>query len=435
MATSVELIEKIAKTITQVVSLPCINMRTKETNLQVNCLSLVVALDIFRGLRKYLFTSKKKIRLELAHLLNKDKYPAHYPSYLKQGLKVEGQQFQNPVYLSEEDIKKLNESLATLHMSNEKPRVLISEHFFSQLISLQSMQQIEDVLAAIFARTDEAKSSSYKNLFKQTNAEARSNQIQGAYTVGKMRGSLRDSFVNFTYFASFVPDCEKGAKKKLLIDGELEGTLAVTEYYSSISFDNPVLDMPLSALLLSLMNKIMMNSYVKKTVFDIKTERFAYHLKKNKKERYIIRDQLNEDYIVPYGNFRLNQVVKSPIQFVDKISDEFSAENYVRSMNPPLNTKIFLEEFDGHQLLKILESIPGFVYKFSEQQRELIASKQNAVVVGRSGTGKTTCAVMRMIGIRLLEIAHRNAKRGVKKIRYEDLCESKFDITKNHTSR
>ena len=45
------------------------------------------------------------------------------------------------------------------------------------------------------------------------------------------------------------------------------------------------------------------------------------------------------------------------------------------------------------------------------------------LVVGRSGTGKTTCAVMRMIGYRLLEIAKRNLQNGVRKIRHEDLCD------------
>jgi hypothetical protein len=122
--------------------------------------------------------------------------------------------------------------------------------------------------------------------------------------------------------------------------------------------------------------------------------------------------------------YRLNRELTCPIEFIDKTSDEFTADNYVRKMTSPIDTQHFLENFDGAAMVKVLESIPNFVYAFSEQQRKLISSHHNTVVVGRSGTGKTTCAVMRMIGIRLLEIASYNSKRGIKKIRYQDLCNS-----------
>lgn len=409
---------------------------------KINCLLMLVILDIFRGLRKYMFVSSKKIRKELAHLLNKDEFPAHYPKYLIPKTLPKFASL-NPVFLTVEEIQTINNEIQSLHKNltamvkpseknsqvNFTPRVMVSEKFFSQLANIKELRFLEAIMASVFTWSY-ALQPPDRQLYSLRPEELRSLQAQGSYFVKDGLGYCLNACVNFTYALIFVARQSSGAKKDLLIEGELHGQLTVCEYYSSITINEPKRETPFVALMLSSMHKIMVNYLNNKTIFDMKNTPYVYHLGKSKKERFLIKDRLDPDYIVAAGNYRLDRVVRSPIQFVDKISMEANAQNYVRSMVAPKSTQQFLEEFDGHQLLKILESIPGFVYKFSEQQRELIASKENAVVVGRSGTGKTTCAVMRMIGIRLLEIANRNAKKGIKKIRYQDLCESNIGVTR-----
>lgn len=395
-----------------------------EERRKANCLMILVALDIFRGLRKYVFISSKKITRELSHLLDRTKYPAHYPQYL-----LNSDMKYNPVFFPENEIRDINSRIRTLQSSTDKQftpeirRMLISDQFFNQLIFIKNLDDLEHILSVLLIP-----SFTDRHYYISNKAEVKHHQLQGYYFIGKTPYHKVETYVNFTDCYLFVASQAKGAKRRLLVDGELDGELVETVFLSSLSYNVPLKETPLAALMLCLMQKMMMNSIGSTKASTFK---YSYHLRKGKNERYIIMDRLDEDHVVPDGNFRLNKVVKSPIQFIEKILDGHSVYTYLRDMTAPLSTTSFLEEFDGNQLLKILESIPGFVYKFSEQQRHLIASRQNAVVVGRSGTGKTTCAVMRMIGIRLLEIAHKNAKEGIKKIRYQDLCESKLNITKD----
>jgi hypothetical protein len=386
---------------------------------KVNCLVILATLDIFRALRKYVFVSKKKIRRELEHLFHAGKMPSHYPQCLQRS----DDRGINLVKLNYEEIKTINSLISSIDINVSKGWVyrylLISDNFFNQLVYMESLNYLESAISSLFGLTGA------RNYYDQSKAEVRNFQMQGSIPIDFKTPGQAYYYANFTECSLFVSNQERGAKKRLLVEGELDGHLKLSIYFSSLSVNVPKKETPLAALLLCSMHKVMMNSFGSRSYVQISNEKFSFHIRKGKNERYYIKEQLDEDYVVPVGNYRLNRVVKCPIQFIDKQEEGNSVQTYVRSITPPLHTKHFIEEFDGHELLKILESIPGFVYKFSEQQRELIASKQNAVVVGRSGTGKTTCAVMRMIGIRLLEIAHKNAAQGIKKIRYRDLCESK----------
>ena len=51
------------------------------------------------------------------------------------------------------------------------------------------------------------------------------------------------------------------------------------------------------------------------------------------------------------------------------------------------------------ELIPFLENIPNFTYKLSKQEKQVIELKGNVVVIGRSGTGKTTCALLRLFSL------------------------------------
>ena len=67
----------------------------------------------------------------------------------------------------------------------------------------------------------------------------------------------------------------------------------------------------------------------------------------------------------------------------------------------PLIKKLATEEA-GTNFVKILTNIPNFRIKLTEQQQEAVSKGGHIVVLGRSGTGKTTCAVLRMFASELL---------------------------------
>ena len=70
----------------------------------------------------------------------------------------------------------------------------------------------------------------------------------------------------------------------------------------------------------------------------------------------------------------------------------------------------------------ILKRIPNFNLKFTDKQLRILAEETKKVlVVGWSGTGKTTCSVLQMIAIDLLFIAALKVKSGVKEVTADDI--------------
>ena len=69
--------------------------------------------------------------------------------------------------------------------------------------------------------------------------------------------------------------------------------------------------------------------------------------------------------------------------------------------NNPLIKKLASKEA-GTNFVKILSNIPNFRIKLTEEQSEAVSKEGNVVILGRSGTGKTTCSVLRMFAAELL---------------------------------
>ena len=71
------------------------------------------------------------------------------------------------------------------------------------------------------------------------------------------------------------------------------------------------------------------------------------------------------------------------------------------STSHPLIKKLASEEA-GTNFVKLLTSIPNFRIQLTEEQKATVSSGDNIVILGRSGTGKTTCALLRMFAAELL---------------------------------
>jgi len=58
--------------------------------------------------------------------------------------------------------------------------------------------------------------------------------------------------------------------------------------------------------------------------------------------------------------------------------------------------KQFFSFASSKQLIKIYEGIPNKKYKLTEDEKNIVTCDKNMIVIGRSGTGKTLCALLRL---------------------------------------
>lgn len=59
----------------------------------------------------------------------------------------------------------------------------------------------------------------------------------------------------------------------------------------------------------------------------------------------------------------------------------------------------YLDFQSAKNLVDLLQKIPNFRITLTEEEKNVIGQNGNVMVIGRSGTGKTTCAVMRLFAI------------------------------------
>ena len=88
--------------------------------------------------------------------------------------------------------------------------------------------------------------------------------------------------------------------------------------------------------------------------------------------------------------------------------DEKTAESSTPSMETyltQLNSEVLSQLADAESckgFIRLLETIPNFRIKLTEQERDLIGTPGNVLAIGRSGTGKTTCALLRLFASEVL---------------------------------
>lgn len=62
----------------------------------------------------------------------------------------------------------------------------------------------------------------------------------------------------------------------------------------------------------------------------------------------------------------------------------------------------FADFSSAKRLVQLLQNIPNFKISLTEEESDVIGQSGNVMVIGRSGTGKTTCAILRLFSIEML---------------------------------
>jgi flagellar biosynthesis GTPase FlhF len=131
-------------------------------------------------------------------------------------------------------------------------------------------------------------------------------------------------------------------------------------------------------------------------------------------EKEVFTRDLERDYsyqVKPY-NFKPVYVSNSETSTLifDKsmkrwISSEYlsrmekkALNEYQRKVNEEM-IKRFVDFQSAKTLVELLTKIPNFRVKLTEEEKNVIGENGNVLVIGRSGTGKTTCAVLRLFAI------------------------------------
>lgn len=78
-----------------------------------------------------------------------------------------------------------------------------------------------------------------------------------------------------------------------------------------------------------------------------------------------------------------------------------AVESYLAQLNSAMLSR--LADFNSCQgFIRLLEAIPNFRIRLTEEERDLIGTPGDVLAIGRSGTGKTTCAVLRLFASEVL---------------------------------
>lgn len=74
---------------------------------------------------------------------------------------------------------------------------------------------------------------------------------------------------------------------------------------------------------------------------------------------------------------------------------------FQRKVNEEILKK-YVDFNSAKNLVELLKKIPNFKIKLTEEEKNVVGENGNVMVIGRSGTGKTTCAVLRLFAIEML---------------------------------
>ena len=75
--------------------------------------------------------------------------------------------------------------------------------------------------------------------------------------------------------------------------------------------------------------------------------------------------------------------------------------HYSKQVNEEL-LKQYADFSSAARLVDLLEKIPNFKLKLTSQEKDVIGQSGNVLAIGRSGTGKTTCAILRIFSMEIL---------------------------------
>ena len=74
---------------------------------------------------------------------------------------------------------------------------------------------------------------------------------------------------------------------------------------------------------------------------------------------------------------------------------------YAAKINADLLDK-YVDFQSAKRLVELLEAIPNFKIRLTPEEKDVIGTPGNVIAIGRSGTGKTTCAILRLFSMDIL---------------------------------
>ena len=410
-------------------------------------LMIYLLMDIYKYTRKFIFFEAENVIKEFDYLIDRTKYPTHYPQYFAC---LADECYPNPAYLSLESIQKLHSipvSLVSLGIKSEGDNSAMRNQ------KENTFYVVSDNLFSCFEKIDNFDSfCHFVNLFTKCGIQSQKKSISVLESMFYYKidtklsqpHSVCPSDITCSLFPRFIPTA--GKKKVIISTGKVYGEFRNYCYMDLATTEKPEIttDIKMDKLVINRISKVnftyLLNTafYKKESIGNLRVY-FTYDINEKSDQgskRFIFRSSIPPGYIVEHDTYlnhpysiESKDPVVLPVECLDIENLRFEASNFLHTLIPDYQTQKFIWSFDGSQLLDILNAIPNFDYKFSSQQKEVIMTGSDCMVVGRSGTGKTTCALMRMVAIRLLEIAKKNRMKGIKRIRYEDICEGMFRVT------
>ena len=127
---------------------------------------------------------------------------------------------------------------------------------------------------------------------------------------------------------------------------------------------------------------------------------------------------------IPKVNLKVIKDYLNSEEYQTSLQIDQEVEEYYKSIKKPFEELRVqtCRQYGRYKLEEYLEKIPGFGFKFTENQLKMINGKHRcSVVIGRSGTGKSTCAILKMIAIDLLFISMVSIKQGKDALTSEDI--------------
>eukprot|EP00825_Cyclidium_porcatum_P021771 TRINITY_DN24176_c0_g1_i2.p1 TRINITY_DN24176_c0_g1~~TRINITY_DN24176_c0_g1_i2.p1 ORF type:complete len:233 (-),score=36.35 TRINITY_DN24176_c0_g1_i2:115-813(-) len=109
---------------------------------------------------------------------------------------------------------------------------------------------------------------------------------------------------------------------------------------------------------------------------------------------YIQRNE-TEDYCF---NIKLGRWVNKDKQ---KFFEKLKFNQYTNAINQNLLQK-YADFSSAAKLVELLQKIPNFRIQLTNEEMEAIGQSGNVLVIGRSGTGKTTCCILRLFSMEML---------------------------------
>ena len=420
----------------------------------------ITILEIFNRMRSTLYTRKKHLNTLLNHILSVDTYPPFLPNVYRKYIKVNT----NPIHLKLEDIIRIDEEVPHLFITEKNLKgtayeksnnhifylshddgLMLPYINFTKIYAIYKLENpseetmIYRTILDIFISPITVSLNDYIGLDPKEQPLSTLLKIGANFYNGKniQYPEGRTLVLGIRTMIRIVPN--KGTRKKLLLDGRLIGKYKI--YHCLTCMDqykynssNYYHDKVILYYMVNFTNFMLSNvkDYTTElTIKKLNNKAFTFDIDDIRTKSFIIRSNIPDGYVSRFYNRDSVGYLPKQIDCQERMLFECIDIEY-RGYDPydyihqtVYNHNVWSKMRYGinlNNIGNILNNIPNLCYMFSDTQQRLISEENNTVVVGRSGTGKTTCAVMRMIGLRLLILSNIYTSSKKTKLKYEELC-------------